>query len=86
MKARALIDGASFGAETVKAMGEAFDQAWVRIAPTFDNVPEEIEGARLMLAEMILSVATEGNTDVEDLKDRAIRATAMYYWLRSGRE
>ena len=76
MKARALIDGASFGAETVKAMGEAFDQAWVRIAPTFDNVPEEIEGARLMLAEMILSVATDGNTDVEDLKDRAIRASS----------
>src|SRR5262245_31433364 len=41
MNARVLIDEASFGAETVKAMGEAFDQAWARIAPTFGNCPPE---------------------------------------------
>jgi len=34
MRARAMIDGAVFGAETVKAMGAAFDQAWARMAPT----------------------------------------------------
>jgi len=33
MKARALIDGASFGPETVEAIRQAFDEAWVRIAP-----------------------------------------------------
>ena len=53
MNARALIDEASFGAEAVKAMGEAFDQAWARIAPTFGNLPQEVETARLMFAEMI---------------------------------
>ena len=31
MKARKLIDGSSFGPETVKAMGQAFDQAWAEI-------------------------------------------------------
>jgi len=31
MKARALIEGARFGSETVKAIGEAFDQASARI-------------------------------------------------------
>ena len=77
MKARALIDGASFGPETVKAMGEAFDRAWARIAPTFSD--KEVETARLMLAELMLSIATEGDTDVEDLQDRAIIAMAKHY-------
>ena len=79
MNARVLIDEASFGAETVKAMGEAFDQAWARIAPTFGNCPPEVETARLMFAEMMLSVATEGDTNVEDLHDRAIIAMATHY-------
>jgi hypothetical protein len=35
-EARALIDGASFAPETVKAMGQAFDEAWVQIGPVSD--------------------------------------------------
>ena len=77
MKARALIDAAPFGPDTVKAMGEAFDQAWARIAPSFSDT--EVEPARVMLAELMLSVATEGHTDVEDLQDRAIIAMAKLY-------
>jgi hypothetical protein len=72
MKARALIDGAPFGPETVKAIGEAFDQASARINRIFGNDLYAVEAARVRFAEAILSVATEGNTDVEDLKKRAI--------------
>jgi hypothetical protein len=43
MKARRLIDGASFGPETIKAMGQAFDQAWAEIAGSFGTTPAEIE-------------------------------------------
>ena len=50
MKARALIGGASFGAETVKAMGEAFDEAWARMAPTFGNVWRATIRMRLRIA------------------------------------
>jgi len=50
-----LIEEASSGFKTVTAMGEAFDQAWVRIAPIFSE-PGEIEVARIRLAEAILSV------------------------------
>jgi len=39
MRARKLIDGASFGPETVKAMGQAFDQAWAEIAENFWRQP-----------------------------------------------
>src|SRR5262245_48873098 len=47
-------------AGTVQAMGDAFNQAWARIAPTFGNIPQEVEAARLMLAEAMLSVTAEG--------------------------
>jgi hypothetical protein len=86
MKARALIDGAPFGPETLKAMGEAFDLAWARINRIFGNVPEAIETVRIRLAEAIMSVATEGNTDVEDLKNRAIVELAKHYSSRVFRE
>ena len=72
MKARALIDGALFGPETVKAIGEVFDQASARINRIFGNDPDATEVERVRLAEAILFVATEGNTDVEDLKNRVI--------------
>jgi len=82
MKARGLIDGAVLGPETLKAMGEAYDQAWTEVAGNFGNSPVEIEGARLRLAEAILSVTTEDSMDVAALKAGALQAMAMDY--RSG--
>ena len=79
MKARRLIDGAAFGPETLRAMGQAFDQAWTEVASNFGNSPVEIEGARLRLAEAMLSVATESSTNVATLKAGALQALAMDY-------
>jgi hypothetical protein len=79
MRARKLIDAASFGPETVKAMGEAFDQAWADIAANFNDSQAVIDDARLKLAETLLSVATDGSTDVAALKAGALRAMAMDY-------
>jgi hypothetical protein len=79
MKARRPIDGASFGPETLKAMGQAFDQAWAEIAANFGHDPILIEGARLRLADALLSVATEGSTDVAALKNGALQAMALDY-------
>ena len=86
MKARALIDGAPFGPETVKAIGEAFDQASARIEKIFDGDTNAAEVARIRLAKAILSVATEGNTDVRDLKNRAIVEMATSYTSREMRQ
>jgi hypothetical protein len=77
MKAHRLIDGASFGPETIKAMGQAFDQAWAEIAGSFGTTPAEVENARLQLAEAMLSVATEDGKDVAALKAGALEAMAM---------
>jgi len=67
-------------------MGEAFDRTWARIKRIFDNAPDAVAAARTRLAEAILSVATEGNTDVEDLKNRAIVELAKHYSSRVLRE
>jgi hypothetical protein len=75
------IEGASFEPEAVKAMGQAFDQAWAEIAGNFGD-PSEVETARLRLAEVILSIATEGSTDVGRLKLGAVHAMAQYYRAR----
>jgi hypothetical protein len=86
MKARALIDGAPFGPETVKAISEAFDQAFTRIKRIFDGDANAAEVARIRPAKAILSVATKGNTDVRDLKNRAIVEMATRYASREMRE
>jgi hypothetical protein len=39
MRARALIDGASFGPDALKAVSLAFDQAWAEIASHFGGDP-----------------------------------------------
>ena|SRR5690349_1208821 len=78
MKARRLIDGAAFGPETLKVVGQAFDQAWAEIATTFGSDPFQVENARQMLAEALLSVATERCTDVDVLKRAALQAMGFF--------
>jgi hypothetical protein len=70
---------ASFGPETVKAMGQAFDQAWAEIAGNFGDTPTQVESARLRLAEAVLSVTSEDSRDVAALKLGALQAMAMDY-------
>src|SRR6187431_2518339 len=79
MKARQLIDGASYGPETLKAIAQAFDAAWASIAGNFGNDPDDIERGRLKLANALLSVASEDSRDVEALKKGALQAMALAY-------
>jgi hypothetical protein len=79
MRAQRMIDGASFGPDTIKAMGQAFDQAWAEIAGNFGQDPIQIESARLRLADAVISVTTEGSTDVAALKNGALQAMAFDY-------
>jgi hypothetical protein len=79
IKARRLIDGASFGPETLKAVGEAFDKAWEQIAGNFSGDAQSIEAARLKLAQAILSIADDSSRDVETLKNGGLQAMAQDY-------
>jgi len=79
MKARRMIDGASYGPDVLKVVGQAFDEAWHEIAGNFGDDPTEIETARLKLADAVLSVASEDSRDVETLKNGALQAMALRY-------
>jgi len=81
MKARKLIDGASYGPEALRAVGQAFDAAWIEIAGNFGSDTQDIERARLRLAKAMLSVANEESRDVEVLKRAALERMALDYRL-----
>jgi hypothetical protein len=78
MSARQLFYGASFGPNTLTALGEAFDAAWVEMAGNFCE-PADIETARNNLANALLSVASEDSRDVEVLKRAALLLVALDY-------
>src|SRR5262245_44330590 len=79
MRARELIDGASFGPDALRAIGEAFEAAWADIAGNFGNDPADIETGRYKLATALLSVAGEDSRDVGALKKAALQRMALDY-------
>src|SRR5207244_8605599 len=79
MKTRRRMDGASFGPDALKAMGEAFDAAWEHVRESFGADPLIIEAARLALADALLSVASDGSRDVGVLARAALEVMAMSY-------
>lgn len=74
MKARTLIQNASYTPDQLKVIGKAFDDAWLQIAPTISKRPEAVEAARLKLANAILGAAKAlpGAGD-EQIKELALR-------------
>jgi hypothetical protein len=64
---------AHFGPQALKAIGQAFDEAWKEIEPGVRGSPLGAEAARLSLANIVLSLATEETKDPEPLKHAALR-------------
>jgi hypothetical protein len=81
MKARNLIQGATYGPETLKVIRNAFDDAWSEIGSQFDGL--QSQAARLKLARAVLSVAREDSRDPDELKNAALQVMAMAYRDRS---
>ena len=54
------------GPDTLRVVFVAFDEAWAEIATNYGD--DQIEGARTRLANMLLSVTTEGVRDPVTLK------------------
>jgi hypothetical protein len=82
VKARQLIDGASYGPEALKAIGQAFDEAWLQIAGNFGDDPIDVEKARIKLAHALLSIADENSRNVPVLKRAALERMALGYEKR----
>jgi hypothetical protein len=72
VEAHQLITNSTYDPEQVKALGEAFEGAWKRIAPDVGSTPASIEAARLKLADTILSLANGGPITPEKLKEAAL--------------
>jgi hypothetical protein len=79
MRARRLLDGASFGLAAMQAIGQAFDAAWTEIDRNFGDEAADVEDARYKLANALLSVAREDSRDVEALKKAALQRMALEY-------
>jgi hypothetical protein len=73
------IDGASFGPEALKVIGEAFDIAWKSVAANFGDEPRYVEMARSKLAEVLLAVADERVRDADALAIAALQVMAKSY-------
>jgi len=82
-KAQHLIDGASFGPEALKAIGEAFDAAWAEVSGNFGDDMVDVDKARRRLAKALLSIANEDSRDVAVLKRAALQRMALDYRRRS---
>jgi hypothetical protein len=82
MKARKALEGASSHPATVKALCQAFDEAWASIAHLYSsdyNTERTIEQARLGLANSVLAVAPLYTNDLDALKHAAVQHFAMSY-------
>jgi hypothetical protein len=77
MKAKAMIERASYGPEALKVIGQAFDDAWADIAANFGDNPSAVEAARLRLAQVVLSLASGQSGDAAVLKRAALAAMAL---------
>src|SRR5262245_37640163 len=78
-----LIDGASYGPEALKVIGQAFDEAWRDIAGNFGDDSPDVERARNRLARAILSIAHDDTRDVGALRRAALERMALDYKRRA---
>jgi hypothetical protein len=79
MKARQLIGGASFPPDVLSVAYEAFDDAWLEVAPDVSSRPQAIESARMTLAGIVLSLARAGPVDQIGIKTAAVDAFRQMY-------
>jgi hypothetical protein len=86
VNAKQMISGASYGPDALKAIGQAFDEAWFQIAGNFGDDPGDIEKARLRLARALLSIADEDSRDIGVLTQAALERLALDYKRRSDPE
>ena len=87
MKAAKILAGCTYGPETLKIIGKAFDDAWADIAELFAEDTDQVVAARERLAHAALIAATEDCRDPELLKNMALRIMALSYcgsWLDPG--
>ena len=69
-------EGRIYGPESLKAIGQAFDELWEEVRERYGDRTDVVEVARQDLARCLLALATDESRDVEALKARARKAMA----------
>jgi hypothetical protein len=64
--------GSTYGSATVKAMAQAFEEAWAEMAPYFSQNPPQTELYRTRLAQAVLHATKPNSIGVEDIKMKAL--------------
>jgi hypothetical protein len=75
-EAKKLIAGASYGPAELKIISDAFEAAWQDIANDYVS-PLAIQAARLKLANVVLSLASDGIRDGEKLRTEGARVMRL---------
>ena len=78
MKARQLIEGATYPPEVLAKVFEAFDRAWAEIEHDFEGDGPR-ENGRLTLASILLMLARDHVGAVDELKGSALRLMRRTY-------
>lgn len=84
MRAAKILAGCTYGPETLKVIGRAFDGAWADIANHFAGDRDRADAARERLAHAVLIAAAEDSRDHEQIKNTALQIMALSYrfsWL-----
>ena len=76
MKARQLINNASYGPERLKVLFQAFDDAWEELAGNLGDNKLAKQAARLKLANVILDLGRDGSHDPDQIKNAALKTMA----------
>jgi len=77
VRARRIIEGASFGPEVIRTAVQAFEDAWVEIADRFDRSSHA--SAREVLANAIISAVRTDSADAQVLRGAGLRAMARAF-------
>jgi len=87
MRAAKILAGCTYGPETLRIIGKAFDDAWADIAVHFAGDTGRAEAARERLAHAVLVAAMEDSRDPGPIKTMALQIMALSYrgsWLDPG--
>jgi hypothetical protein len=82
MKARRIIDGASFDPDVLKVVREAFEDCWRGMSSSF--APDEHEDARVILATAVMAAARADSDNPRPLREAALQAMKRQYPSRFG--
>ena len=64
--------GSTYGPATVKAMAQAFEEAWAELAPCYSQHPVQTELYRSRLAQAVLHATKPNSIRAEDIKMKAL--------------